>query len=134
MPEPRLVLVSGMPASGKTTLAHEIGRLVPCAVICRDEVKEGLVMQAVAPHRGGALASPIKALSRFSAASSRSACVWAARSSQRQPFSMIWRCATFVSSWSSPMLDSSIATSIEPHLMPGLRAELPSTEFGVGLS
>jgi len=43
MPRPRLVLVSGTPAAGKTTLAHEIGRLFPCPVVSRDEVKEGLV-------------------------------------------------------------------------------------------
>ncbi|MHB1910996.1 MAG: AAA family ATPase [Acidimicrobiales bacterium] len=43
MGTPRLVLVGGMPASGKTTLAHELGRLIPCPVVCRDEIKEGLV-------------------------------------------------------------------------------------------
>ena len=43
MGTPRLVLVGGMPASGKTTIAHELGRLIPCPVVCRDEIKEGLV-------------------------------------------------------------------------------------------
>jgi predicted kinase len=46
MPEllrPTLVLVCGAPGSGKTTLAHEIARNVPCPAICRDEIKEGIV-------------------------------------------------------------------------------------------
>ena len=28
---------------GKTTLAHELARAVPCIAICRDEIKEGMV-------------------------------------------------------------------------------------------
>src|SRR5208282_812647 len=40
---PTLIVVSGPPGSGKTTLAHAIGRAVPCPAICRDEIKEGLV-------------------------------------------------------------------------------------------
>ena len=46
MPKPTLVLVSGPPGSGKTTLAHAIGARVPCPVICRDEIKEGIVHAA----------------------------------------------------------------------------------------
>ncbi|NUP44801.1 MAG: AAA family ATPase [Streptomyces sp.] len=42
MPLPTLIVVSGPPASGKTTLAHEIARAVGCPAICRDEVKEGM--------------------------------------------------------------------------------------------
>jgi len=45
MPEPllpTLVVVSGPPGSGKTTLAHEIARAIPCPVISRDEIKEGM--------------------------------------------------------------------------------------------
>jgi predicted kinase len=38
-----LVVVSGPPGSGKTTLAHEIARTVGCPAICRDEIKEGMV-------------------------------------------------------------------------------------------
>lgn len=44
---PVLIVVSGPPASGKTTLAHAVARAVPCPAICRDEIKEGLV------HHGG---------------------------------------------------------------------------------
>lgn len=42
-PLPTLVVVSGPPGSGKTTLAHELARLVGCPAICRDEIKEGMV-------------------------------------------------------------------------------------------
>lgn len=38
-----LILVSGPPGSGKTTLAHSLARLIPCPAICRDEIKEGMV-------------------------------------------------------------------------------------------
>jgi predicted kinase len=40
---PTLVVVSGPPGSGKTTLAHQVARAVGCPVICRDEIKEGMV-------------------------------------------------------------------------------------------
>ena len=43
---PVLIVVSGMPGSGKTTLAHRLAAAVGCPAICRDEIKEGLV-QAV---------------------------------------------------------------------------------------
>jgi predicted kinase len=39
---PTLVVVSGPPGSGKTTLAHEIARGIGCPAICRDEIKEGM--------------------------------------------------------------------------------------------
>lgn len=43
MSRPTLVVVSGPPGSGKTTLAHALAAAVPCPAICRDEIKEGMV-------------------------------------------------------------------------------------------
>ena len=45
---PTLVVVAGPPGSGKTTLAHALAAAIPCAAICRDEIKEGMVHA----HRG----------------------------------------------------------------------------------
>jgi predicted kinase len=39
---PALIVVSGPPGSGKTTLAREIARGVGCPAVCRDEIKEGM--------------------------------------------------------------------------------------------
>jgi predicted kinase len=43
---PTLIIVSGPPGSGKTTLAHEIARSIGCPAICRDEIKEGMAHAA----------------------------------------------------------------------------------------
>jgi predicted kinase len=43
---PTLILVSGPPGTGKTTLAHELALRVGCPAICRDEIKEGMVHAA----------------------------------------------------------------------------------------
>ena len=43
---PSLIVVSGPPGSGKTTLAHEIATVVGCPAICRDEIKEGMAHAA----------------------------------------------------------------------------------------
>ena len=39
---PTLVVVSGPPGSGKTTLAHKLAAAVGCPVISRDEIKQGM--------------------------------------------------------------------------------------------
>jgi predicted kinase len=39
---PTLIVVSGPPGSGKTTLAHEIAGTAGCPAVCRDEIKEGM--------------------------------------------------------------------------------------------
>jgi predicted kinase len=43
---PTLIVVTGPPGSGKTTLAHAIASAVGCPAICRDEIKEGMVHAA----------------------------------------------------------------------------------------
>jgi predicted kinase len=50
---PTLVVVSGPPGSGKTTLAHALAQALPCPAICRDEIKEGMAHAHGADFRGG---------------------------------------------------------------------------------
>lgn len=39
---PALIVVSGRPGAGKTTLAHAVARGVGCPAVCRDEIREGM--------------------------------------------------------------------------------------------
>jgi predicted kinase len=41
--KPKCIIVTGRQGSGKTTLAHKLGKLLWMPVICRDEIKEGYV-------------------------------------------------------------------------------------------
>jgi predicted kinase len=40
---PRLIVVTGRPGSGKSTLVHTLAADTRCPAVCRDEIKEGLV-------------------------------------------------------------------------------------------
>jgi predicted kinase len=50
MNKPLLVVVTGRPGSGKTTLAHTLASQIGCPVICRDEIKEGFVNTMQSSH------------------------------------------------------------------------------------
>jgi predicted kinase len=41
---PTLIVVSGPAGSGKTTLAHQVATTIGCPAVCRDEIKEGMVL------------------------------------------------------------------------------------------
>lgn len=44
---PRLIVVSGSPGSGKTTLARCLGQRLHCPMLSRDEVREGILFGRV---------------------------------------------------------------------------------------
>jgi len=43
MHKPFVIVVTGRPGSGKTTLAHALATRIACPALCRDEFKEGYV-------------------------------------------------------------------------------------------
>ncbi|MFD7281916.1 AAA family ATPase [Streptomyces sp. NPDC059862] len=53
MSTPALVVVSGGPGTGKTTLAHELARTLGCPAIIRDEIKQAMVMSTPGYQSGG---------------------------------------------------------------------------------
>ncbi|MCX5107862.1 AAA family ATPase [Streptomyces sp. NBC_00378] len=53
MSTPTLVVVSGGPGTGKTTLAHELARVLGCPAIIRDEIKQGMVLSHPGYRSGG---------------------------------------------------------------------------------
>jgi predicted kinase len=52
-PRPVLIVVTGRPGAGKTTLAHALARAIRCPAVCRDEIKEGVVNTLGRPGRPG---------------------------------------------------------------------------------
>ncbi|HRJ42957.1 MAG: AAA family ATPase [Caldilineaceae bacterium] len=50
MPTPFVLVVTGRPGSGKTTLAHRLAQALHCPALCRDEFKEGYVRTQAISH------------------------------------------------------------------------------------
>jgi predicted kinase len=47
---PTVIVVTGPPGSGKTTLAHKLSKEIGCPAICRDEIKAGYVLTQNKSH------------------------------------------------------------------------------------
>lgn len=43
MPRPTLILITGRPGAGKTTLARKLAPVIHCPLVSRDDIKEGIV-------------------------------------------------------------------------------------------
>lgn len=50
MHKPSLIVITGRPGTGKTTLAHTLSQTIHCPAFCRDEFKEGFVNAAQSSH------------------------------------------------------------------------------------
>jgi predicted kinase len=62
---PTLVVVSGPAGTGKTTLAHRLAGAIGCPAICRDEIKEGMVVTAQPLSPAGREALQVRTLGAF---------------------------------------------------------------------
>lgn len=50
MKKPLLIVITGSPASGKTTLSHLLAKEIKCPLLSRDELKEGYINSTGIPH------------------------------------------------------------------------------------
>ncbi len=56
---PRLILVTGRPGSGKSSLTHALAHAIGCQPICRDELKEELIRSARGPSLSDSAANQL---------------------------------------------------------------------------